>query len=188
GVGTVFLCQDNEVSEAGLQGAMKTARRLAGRGIATRVAVLPLGEKQTAARARLAELPSNCPEVEALRADAKIDVNEFFASGKTAQDFEAILAAAQTPLEMAIAKLQPGAQDLARSLDPILAEVHQLDPIEQPRYLKLIQEKCGKERLPISALRQQMKVVRIDSRAGSKGRRAGAQPLRDDNCGAASWR
>jgi predicted P-loop ATPase/DNA primase len=188
GVGTVFLCQDNEVSEAGLQGAMKTARRLAGRGIATRVAVLPLGEKQTAARARLAELPSNCPEVEALRADAKIDVNEFFASGKTAQDFEAILAAAQTPLEMAIAKLQPGAQDLARSLDPILAEVHQLDPIEQPRYLKLIQEKCGKERLPISALRQQMKVVRIDSRAGSKGRRAGAQPLPDDNCGAASWR
>jgi predicted P-loop ATPase/DNA primase len=188
GVNTVYICQDNEVSEAGLQGAMKTARRLAGHGITTRVAILPLGEKQTAARARLAELPDGSPEVEALRADAKIDVNEYFASGKTAADFEAILAAAQTPLEMAIAKLQPDAQDLAKLLDPILAEVHQLDPIEQPRYLKLIQEKCGKGRLPISALRQQMKVVRIDGARGGKGRRAGAQALRAVNAGASSWR
>jgi len=38
-------------------------------------------------------------------ADAKIDVNEFFACGKTAADFEAILAAAQTPIELAISKL-----------------------------------------------------------------------------------
>jgi predicted P-loop ATPase/DNA primase len=188
GVKTVFICQDNEVSEAGLHGAMKTARRLAERGIVTRVAILPLGEKQITARARLAELPDNSPEVDALRAAAKIDVNEFFASGKTAADFEAMLAAAQTPLEMAIAKLQPDAQDLAKLLDPILAEVHQLDPIEQPRYLKLIQEKCGKGRLPISALRQQMKVVRIDGARGGKGRRPGAQPLRAVNGGAASWR
>jgi hypothetical protein len=160
GVQTVYICQDNEVSEAGMQGALKTARALASHGIQTRVAVLPLGEKQIAARAKLSELPEDSPEVDALRADAKIDVNEFFASGKTAADFEAILAAAQTPLEMAIAKLQPDAHDLPALLDPILAEVHQLDPIEQPRYLKLIQEKCGKGRLPISALRQQMKVVR----------------------------
>ncbi|GIW56259.1 MAG: hypothetical protein KatS3mg082_2663 [Nitrospiraceae bacterium] len=188
GVKTVHICQDNEVSEAGLQGAMKTARRLARHGVATRVAVLPLGEKQTAARARLAELPEDSPEADALRADAKIDVNEYFASGKTAADFEAILAAAQTPLEMAIEKLEPNAQDLAKLLDPILAEVHQLDPIEQPRYLKLIQEKCGKSRLPISALRQQMKVVRIDGARGGKGKRAGAQALRAVNDSAASWR
>ena len=188
GVKTVYICQDNEVSEAGLQGAMKTARRLAGHGVTTRVAVLPLGEKQTAARARLAELPEDSPEADALRADAKIDVNEYFASGKTAADFEAILAAAQTPLEMAIGKLQPDVQDLAKLLDPILAEVHQLDPIEQPRYLKLIQERCGKGRLPISALRQQMKVVRIDGGGNGKGRRSGAQPLRAVNDSAASWR
>lgn len=188
GVKTVYICQDNEVSEAGLHGAMKTARRLAGHGIQTRVAVLPLGDKQIAARARLSELPGNAPEVDMLRADAKIDVNEFFASGKTAADFEAILAAALTPLEIAIAKLRPDAQDLARLLDPILAEVHQLDPIEQPRYLKLIQDKCGKGRLPISALRQQMKVVRIDTARGGKGRRSGAQPLRAVHPGGASWR
>ncbi|MGQ9652407.1 MAG: VapE domain-containing protein, partial [Phycisphaerae bacterium] len=110
------------------------------------------------------------------------------ASGRTAADFEAILAQAQTPLEMAIAKLQPDAKELSALLDPILAEVHQLDPIEQPRYLKLIQEKCGKGRLPISALRQQMKVVRIDGGRGGKGRRSGAQPLRAVNPGATSWR
>jgi predicted P-loop ATPase len=188
GVKTVFICQDNEVSEAGLHGAMKTARRLAAHGFTTRVAVLPLGEKQMAARARLAELPADCPEAGALRAEAKIDVNEFFASGKTAADFEAILAAAQTPLEMVIAKLQPGAQDLATLLDPILAEVHQLDPIEQPRYLKLIQAKCGKGQLPMSALRQQMKVVRIDGGRNGKGRGPSALALRAAQAGAVSWR
>jgi len=188
GVKTVYICQDNEVSEAGMQGALKTARALAGHGIQTRVAVLPLGEKQKEARSKLAGLPEGSAEADALLADAKIDVNEFFASGKTAADFEAILAEAQTPLEMAIAKLQPDAHDLPALLDPILAEVHQLDPIEQPRYLKLIQEKCGKGRLPISALRRQMKVVRIDGGRGGKGRRSGAQPLRAVHPGGASWR
>jgi predicted P-loop ATPase len=135
------------------------------------VAALPLGEKQRKAREALAGLPPGSPEAEALMADAKIDVNEFFAAGKTAVDFEAILLAAQTPLELAISKLSPDTPDadLARILEPILTEVRRLDPIEQPRHLRLIQEKCGKDRLPISALRQQMKVVRIDS--GSKGNR-----------------
>jgi predicted P-loop ATPase len=188
GVKTVYICQDNEVSEAGMQGALKTARALASHGIQTRVAVLPLGEKQKEARSKLAGLAEGSAEADALLADAKIDVNEFFASGKTAADFEAVLAAAQTPLEMAIAKLQPDAHDLPALLDPILAEVHQLDPIEQPRYLKLIQEKCGKGRLPISALRQQMKVVRIDGGRGGKGRRSSAQPLRAVHPEGTSWR
>ena len=49
---------------------------------------------------------------DALLADAKIDVNEFFASGKTAADFEGILAAAQTPLELAISKLSTDVPDV----------------------------------------------------------------------------
>jgi predicted P-loop ATPase len=197
GVKTVFICQDNEVSEAGTQGALKTARTLAVHGIATRVAVLPLGEKQRAARENLAGLPAGSAEAEALVADAKIDVNEFFASEKTAADFEQILAAAQTPLEMAISKLSPGMPeaDLVRVLDPILAEVRRLDPIEQPHHLRLIQEKCGKDRLPLSALRQQMKVVRIDRGRNGKGRRngagahmAGPQPAPAAEGGSAAWR
>ena len=55
GVKTVYICQDNEISEAGMQGALKTARILAQHGIATRVAVLPLGEKQQAARETLGQ-------------------------------------------------------------------------------------------------------------------------------------
>ena len=62
GVKTVFICQDNEVSEAGMQGALKTARILAGHGIATRVAVLPLGEKQRAAREKLAGCQAEAPK------------------------------------------------------------------------------------------------------------------------------
>ena len=195
-VKTVFICQDNEVSEAGMQGALKTARSLAGHGISTRVAVLPLGEKQRAARDKLAELSAGCADAEGLMADAKIDVNEFFASGKTAADFEQILAAAQTPLELAISKLSPETPDvdLARTLGPILTEVHQLDPIEQPRHLRLIQEKCRKDRIPISALRQQMKVVRIDSRRNGTGRKSGGgrtsgpQPAPGDRWTSAAWR
>lgn len=193
GVKTVFICQDNEVSEAGMQGAMKTARILAEHGITTRIAVLPLGEKQRVAREKLA---AGSSETETLTADAKIDVNEFFASGKTEADFEAVLASAATPLESAIAKLPTDAPeaDLARLLDPVLAEVRQVDPIEQPRYLKLIQERCGKDRIPISALRQQMKVVRIDSRKGGKGTRAGGargsgpQPAAAIDAALAPWR
>jgi predicted P-loop ATPase/DNA primase len=195
GVKTVFICQDNEVSEAGMQGALRTARVLAGHGIATRVAGLPLGERQRAAREKLAGLPDGSAEAEGLMADAKIDVNEFFASGKTAADFEQILSVAQTPLELAISKLSPETRetDLARSLAPILAEVRELDPIEQPRHLRVIQEKCGKERIPISALRQQMKVIRIDSRRSGKDRKysgagaAGPQPVPSDR-GSPAWR
>ncbi len=173
GVKTVFICQDNEISEAGMQGALKMARVLADHGILTRVAVLPLGEKQRAAREKLAGLEAQSPKSDELLAEAKIDVNEFFATGKTAADFEAILDAAQTPLELAISKLPADVpeSDLARALEPILAEIRQLDPIEQPRYLRTVQEKCGKDRIPISALRQQMKVVRIDGRRNGSGRR-----------------
>ena len=196
GVKTVFICQDNEVSDAGMQGAMKTARVLAGHGIATRVAVLPLGEKQRAAREKLAGMPVGSAEAEGATADSKIDVNEYFASGKMAADFEEILSAAQTPLELSISKLSPDTPEaeLSRLLEPILTEVRQLGPLDQPRHLRLIQEKCGKDRVPISALRQQMKVVRIDSRRSGKGQRSGAvravgqQPALAVAAGSIAWR
>lgn len=197
GVKTVYICQDNEISEAGAQGAMKTARILAEHGIATRVASLPLGEKQRAARESLANLPPDAPRPDSLVADAKIDVNEYFASGKTAAEFEAVLAAAQSPLELAISQLPetPEAGDLARMLEPILGEVRQLDPIEQPRYLRLIQERCGKEHVSLSALRQQMKVVRIDTRKPggrvklASASRSGPVPVAEiSGAGNAKWR
>ena len=163
GVRTVYICQDNEVSEAGMHGALKTARVLADHGITTRVAVLPLGEKQRAARGKLTGLAEQSTEADGLRADAKIDVNEFFAGGKTAADFEAILDAAQTPLELAISRLSTETPDagLSRLLEPILAETGRLDPLEQERHLRLIQGRCGKTRIPVTTLRRQLKVVEI---------------------------
>jgi predicted P-loop ATPase len=186
GVKTVFICQDNEVSEAGMTGAARTARILAEHGILTRLAILPLGEKQQEARRQLREqfgvdacgdarsLPQ---EAETLLADAKIDVNEFFASGKTAADFEAILEAAQTPVELAISELSaetPDA-DLGQLLDPILAEVRRLDPLDQDRHLRLIQQRVGKGRVPVSVLRRQMKVVEISRNDTGRGRRKSGQ-------------
>jgi DNA primase len=163
GVKTVFACQDNEISEAGMQGALKTARILADHGITTRVAVLPLGEKQRSAREKLASLAAGSAEADAMEADAKIDVNEFFAAGHTAADFEALLSSAETPLELAISKLSTDIPDasLSRLLDPILAEVCRVDPIEQERYIRLIQSRCGKARMPVSTLRKQLKMVEI---------------------------
>lgn len=181
GVKTVYICQDNEVSEAGMQGALKTARILAQHGIATRVAVLPLGKKQQTARERLASLPGGSAEADALMADAKIDVNEFFASGKTAADFEAILAAAQTPLELAISKLSTEVPDgdLSRLLNPILSEVGRLDPIQQDWHLRLIQTRCGKLRMPVATLRKQLKVVEIARPKKKGGGGSGAGGFQD---------
>ena len=196
GVKTVFICQDNEVSSAGLNGALRTARALAARGILTRVAVLPLGEKQQQARQELRDsfgvdaaigpremakrlegrTAEDIERAEALLADAKIDVNEFFAAGKSAADFEAILTAAETPLEMAIAKLDAGTPDeqMESLLEPILQEVGQMGPIERERHLRLIQARCGKSKLPVSVLRQQLKVVVLDHNTRRKHSRTQA--------------
>jgi hypothetical protein len=196
GVQTVYICQDNEVSEAGLNGALRTAGILGGHGILTRVAVLPLADKQQKARQELHDRfgaqPGITPKdfaaqlqgrgeaeirrAESLLAHAKVDVNEYFASGRTVADFEAILTASQTPLELAISILSTDTPEahLARLVDPILAEVRRLDPIDQLRHLRLIQNQCGKDRLPLAALRQQMKVVRIDARSNGRGHYTGA--------------
>ena len=193
GVKTVYICQDNEISEAGMNGAVRTARTLAENGILTRLAILPLGEKQQKARGDLREQfgvegsatprelaklldgkqPTDIQHAQTLFAYAKIDVNEYFAAGKTAADFEVILAAAQTPLELAISQLATNTpdQNLSPTLEPILAEVGRLAPLEQDRHLRLIQARCGKDRVPVGTLRKQLKVIRIDRRGGG-GRRS----------------
>ena len=101
-------------------------------------------------------------------------------AGKSAADFEDILAAAQTPLELAISKLGTDTpdQNLSRALEPILAEVGRLDPIEQDRHLRLIQAHCGKGRIPVTTLRKQLKVVEIDRKARpGSGRSYGVRPV-----------
>lgn len=181
GVKTVYICQDNELSQAGIKGALRTAQMLSAEGIDTRLVALPLEEKHRHACQQLAERfevkaaigprelakrlegrpAQEIAEAERLLAEAKINVNEYFAAGHSAEDFEALLAAAQTPLEFAIARLSPDVpvEQRNRLLEPILEDVAALSPLDQTRYLKLLQERFGKDALPLTALRQQVKEV-----------------------------
>jgi DNA primase len=181
GVQRVFICQDNEVSNAGLIGALDTARLLAQEGIDARVAVLPLGEKQAAARQQLRErfgltddqlrneLPvslSNEPaetqkERAELLANAKIDVNEYFASGRTAADFEQLLSQARSPIQFSIERIPPELPEEEREaiLAPILKSVANEGALEQERLLRAIQERFGKSQLPLGALRKALRAA-----------------------------
>ncbi|MEN6358253.1 MAG: CHC2 zinc finger domain-containing protein [Armatimonadota bacterium] len=187
GVKTVYICQDNEVSEVGLKGSLRTARHLASAGIETRLVVLPLEEKHTTARSALKERfgldsavgprelakrlagkpPEQVKEAEGLFADAKVDVNEFFVAGHSAEDFESLLASAVTPLEYSIDRIPSGLPETERNrlLTPILCEVADLPPLDQSRELRRIVERCGRDGLSIGVLKEQMKALQKDKQA-----------------------
>jgi len=186
GVKTVYICQDNEVSEAGLKGALKTARHLAESGIETRLVVLPLEDRHSQARRelhnrfglditidskelskRLAGLdPADKKQAEELLGKAKIDVNEYFASGHSAQDFEALLSIAVTPLEYSIDRIPDDAPDQERNklLEPVLEEIAEQGPLEQTRLLKLLQERC-RTRLSLATLKAQVKSIQKEQKS-----------------------
>ncbi len=189
-VKTVYICQDNEISEAGLHGALKTASVLAGHKIQTRLVVLPLDERRENARKELKERfgldaavgpreltqrftgrpEKEVREAEELLAAAKIDVNDYFAAGHTAEDFEGLIAEAKMPLEFGISRLPADVSEEERNrlLEPVLREVAQLSPLEQTRHLKLIQEHFGKSGLSLATLRDQVRAIQKDQRAQAK--------------------
>ncbi len=182
GVKTVYICQDNEVSQAGLNGALKTASVLTGHKIQTRLVVLPLDESRQEARQALKErfdldaavgarelakhlngrASQDIKEAERLLGAAKIDVNDYFASGHTAKDFEALLGEATPPLEFGIDRLPADATESERNqhLEPILCQVATLSPLEQSSHLKRIQERFGKSNLSLTTLRDQVRALR----------------------------
>ena len=195
GVKTVYICQDNEISQAGLNGALKTASVLTGHKIQTRLVVLPLDESRQEARQALKErfdldaavgaralakhlkgrASPDIKEAERLLGAAKIDVNDYFASGHTGKDFEALLGAATTPLEFGIDRLPADVTESERNqqLEPILCEVATLSPLEQSRHLKRVQERFGKSGLSLTTLREQVRAVQKErtSRARVESRR-----------------
>lgn len=178
GVESVYICQDNEVSQVGFTGAMKTAEILGKEGIRTSIINLPLGERQQQARNRLREefhlnlgsegkalrqaigqLPEDAQAtVQDLLAEAKIDVNEYFAAGHTAEDFRALMTAAVSPVDFAIGAIPediPDAQ-LTQALEPVIEKISAQPEIEQERLLRNIQTRFNK-RLSLTALRSQLK-------------------------------
>jgi DNA primase len=184
---TVYICQDNEISEAGLNGALKTARTLAEHQIETKVVTLPLNELQSQARNALRDQynlttavgPKELVKLLAGRSDddvreakilldqAKIDANDYFASGKEASDFEALLTSACAPVEFSIQKLPDDMPEKERDrlLEPVLTEVAEHTPLNQDRLLKQIHERINKA-IPLSMLKQE--VQRIGKRRKSK--------------------
>lgn len=189
-VKTVYICQDNEISQAGLNGALKTAAVLSEHRIQTRLAVLPLDERRANAHRELRErfaldaavgarelakrldgrTPEEIREAERLLSEAKIDVNDYFAAGHSAQDFEALLAKAETPLEFAISRLpsEVSEEERNRLLEPVLGEIARLTPLEQDRYLKLIQERFGKSGLSLGTLRSEVRAMQKDRQSHAR--------------------
>ena len=181
GVRTVYICQDNEISQAGVNGALKTASVLIQHKIQARLVILPLDQSRQDARTELKErfnldatvgpreiakllgdrAPEEIQEAERLLAAAKIDVNDYFASGRTARDFETLLGEAVTPLEHRIDRLPTDVSEEERNrlLEPILREISELTPLEQSRHLKRVQERFGKSSFSLTILREQVRAV-----------------------------
>ena len=198
GVRTVYICQDNEISQAGLNGALKTASVLIQHKIQTRLVILPLDQSRQDARTELKErfnldaavgsresakllgdrAPEEIKEAERLLAAAKIDVNDYFVSGHTAQDFETLLGEAVTPLEGGIDQLptDAGEEERNRLLEPILREISELTPLEQSRHLKRVQERFGKSSFSLTILREQVRAVRKERTSQAP---AGGSPRED---------
>ena len=160
GVQEVVICQDNEISGAGWQGAMNTARVLDAAAISCRVAILPLDACHIAARETLQQkyavsshLGSRAlsthlsdrteeekKEAQGLLEAAKQDVASYFAGGHNATDFLAVMASATSPLSYAISTLSPDMQQSDREevLDAILRQVSTLKPHAQTPLIKAI--------------------------------------------------
>ena len=141
----------------------------------------PLGEKQENARRELREqfainvgvgtkvlkksLQGRSAEdillAQALLGDAKIDVNEYFAAGNTAAEFETILACSKKSARFEHLNLSSSATGSTPGdlLAPILGELKQLSPLDQDHYIRQIQIQCGKDRMSLTTLREQLKAT-----------------------------
>lgn len=189
-VETVYICQDNEVSQAGLKGAMESARILTQHGIETRLVTLPLGESQLAARQRLQEefglpaavepnelpkllqdrSPEDVQEARDLLAEAKIDVNDYFAAGHKRDDFEELMDNARLPVEFTIDKLKVSGtkSKIARAIKPVLLEIHQYSSLEHGDLLKALRKRIGEDTVGMTGLRELFAKVKKELKEDNK--------------------
>ena len=198
GVKTVYICQDNEISQAGINGALQTAHRLADHKINTRLVILPLLEAQLTVRKELTDrfgLTTNIGQkertkllegltfkerkkAEALLASAKIDVNDYIVAGHTREDFEILLAKAISPIEFSIQSLPKDVpeEELYRLLEPILGEIAALSPLEQNRLLKQVQEHIDGG-VSLATLKEQIRVIRKAHKLEERNEKKNVEPI-----------
>jgi len=216
GTDSVYLCLDNELSQAGFQGAYRASHRLREANKKAFIVTLPLREKQIEARRKLSEIfsldfslisdvfmPSSTSSsgssistsvqstqltktflltnkteeekkvIQELLQDAKIDLNEWFNTGGTTDEFEELLIKAKTVLDFGIESIPvftPPENDPHQSPDinftskqnqllmQVLTEVASLPLIEQDPYIKKIYEHLNKE-FPKTTLKNQIKEI-----------------------------
>jgi hypothetical protein len=187
-VQTVYICQDNEVSEVGLKGAYRTYSRLKEKGIKALIVTLPLDEKQLSARMKMAEANKQGEEVpqhtkDFLKTLAKMDVAEYFAT-HTPAEFELLLLDAKNPIDFgldAIVELTHLPEETEKATEekeakitaallPLLEEVATLPAIERDAYYSKITDRLnnGKTRLTKSALREQIREIRTADKQKKK--------------------
>ena len=181
--GRVVIVQDNEISRAGLKGAMDTATCLSRNGLDVRIAELHLDERHESARKALLDqygIDADTPKADrdnkimklpdsekkmaaALLEASKIDLNDYFKAGHTPEDFQEVLDAALDPIEVDIAYLVPELTGIQRSraLDRIFAEIVALDPTRREFYLKKIKARLGDTSL--EALKRHLAKVALNS-------------------------
>lgn len=168
----VILCQDNEVSEAGWNGALRSAEKLSKNNITCLVAKIPLGIVQQTTRDTLQnkyQISSGitpkelkhikeeksdkiCNEIQDLLERSKIDVCSFFVGGKTADDFKTIIDSALLPIDYAIQETPNNPSE--ETIDKLLVEIGKQSRTESSRLIKKLQPKT---QLNLTELRNAVK-------------------------------
>lgn len=182
GVRDVVLCQDNEISEAGWRGAIRTAEQLSAAGLSCRIATLPLDAGQEHARQLLADQYQVHPgdgrmafttrlasvsqeereQAQQWLEQAKQDVCSYFVGGHTAHDFQQVIDDAFSPVEYAIHALPEGMRptQIKAVLPDILTQIARQPPVEETSLLRALQERLGKDVAPMSDLRSALRAVK----------------------------
>jgi len=191
GVEGVQIVFDNELSAVGNDAAVDLARSLDRAGVPCEIVTLALREKQKDARAAfnkllgakaeeyatlpagrrsaflreaLADRPADIERAKELIAQAKIDVNEWFLTGGTAQEFATLLVSGKNYIAYQIESLRTieKPDDVDRLLEPLLRDIASQGPVAQDMYLKALSEKTH---LSLGALRKKVAAFAQDDRS-----------------------
>lgn len=128
GIKNIYICQDNEVSGVGLQGALDTAGVLSENGITTRIIVLP---RQSGT--------------------SKVDPNSWFLDGGDSDKFRSLIDNAKTPIEIGISSLN---QDTSiNDLNVILSDISIKQPMERVALIEQVAKATGNK---ISTIKEQV--------------------------------
>ena len=199
GVERVYIIQDNELSRAGLDGALATADALEGHGIACRLVEIPLsaecalareelvgllgedgsqrflGSKSSSQRKVLGELLGEDQEqierANVLIQRSKIDLCDFLRDNPGRDSLDALIRRATRPIEAGIDGIQLDSDEdrLLESIEPLLVRILREPAPIQSELFSRLRDRTGK-RWKVSDLKAAARAAR--------GKSAGAQIAR----------